>query len=125
MIQRNNCKLRSRAEWAIGLCAVAPDSPADPFNRYPATYLIHLPGPIAMRNDPRIRHAQPERILALFDVAGVYARGPDPNPDFSGSGSRVRHLANDQHIAGRSLLLVPRCLHSPTSLLRNILEFLS
>ena len=58
MIERNNSKLRRRAERAIGLCAVAPYSPADPFRRYALTDLIDLPGAIAVRDNARIGHAQ-------------------------------------------------------------------
>jgi hypothetical protein len=41
--------------------------------------LIDLPCAIAMQNDPRVRRAVAKGILALFDIAGVYARGRDPN----------------------------------------------
>jgi hypothetical protein len=57
MIQRDYGKLRGSAEWAIGLCAVTPDATADPFLRYAIPDLIHLPGPVAMRNNPGVWHA--------------------------------------------------------------------
>ena len=83
MIQRNHSKLRGRAERAIGLCAVTPHSPADPFGRYALTDLIDPPGAVAVRNDARIWHAEAERVLTLLDIAGIYAGGRDPNADLA------------------------------------------
>jgi hypothetical protein len=60
MIERHNRELGSRAEWAIGLGSVAPYSPADPFRRHALTDLVYHPSAIAMRNNPRVRHAQPK-----------------------------------------------------------------
>jgi hypothetical protein len=64
-----------------------------------------------MRNDPRIRHAETEGILALLDIAWVYAGSRDPNADFTRSGTRIRHLANHQYVPRRTLLLIPGCPH--------------
>src|SRR5215468_1828171 len=58
MVERDNSKLCRRAKWAIGLCAVAPYSPTDPFRRYALTDLVHLTGSVAVRDDARIRHTE-------------------------------------------------------------------
>ena len=55
MIQRHDGKFRGGAERTIRLCAVAPYCPADPVRRHAFADLIHAPGAVAMRNDPRIR----------------------------------------------------------------------
>jgi hypothetical protein len=111
MIERNHGKLCSGAERAIGLRAVTPHRPADPLGRHALADLIYLPCAIAMRNDPRIRHAIAKGILTLLDIAGVYARGRDPNADLASGRARIGHFANYQDIPRWSLLLVPSCSH--------------
>src|SRR5580658_7784808 len=69
MIERNHGKFCGSAERPIRLRAVTPHWPTHPIGRYSFTHLIDAPCAIAMRNDPRIRHAVPEGILTLFDVA--------------------------------------------------------
>src|SRR5207249_8049030 len=64
-----------------------------------------------MRNHARIRHAVAKRVLPLLDVARVDAGGSNANANFSGRWAWVRHFADHQHVASRSLLFVPRCLH--------------
>lgn len=56
-----------------------------------------------MWNDPRICHSKAEGVLTLLDIAGVYAGGRDPNADFPGCRSRIRHLANHQYLPRRTL----------------------
>jgi hypothetical protein len=108
VIQRDHRKLRRGAEWAIGLCAVAPYCTPDPVGRHAFADLVHAPCAIAMRNDPRIRHAETEGVLTLLDIARVYAGGRDPIADLAGCRSRIRHLANHQYFPRRTLLLVPK-----------------
>ena len=71
MIQRHNRELCGRAERPIRLCAITPHRPTDPVGRYAFADLIDSPCAIAMRNDARIWHAHAERVLTLFDIAGV------------------------------------------------------
>jgi hypothetical protein len=73
LIERHNGKLGRRAEGTIGLRAVTPDPAPDPLGRYPLPNMIHLPGAITMRNDPRICHAITERVLTFLDISGIYA----------------------------------------------------
>jgi hypothetical protein len=111
MIQRDHGKLCCRAERAIGLCAVTPHCLADPIGRYSFPDLIDVSGTIAMRNNPQICHPEAEGVLTLLDIAGVYARGRDPNADLASGRARIGHFANYQDIPRWSLLLVPSCSH--------------
>src|SRR6516164_6257858 len=86
MIQRHDRKFRGGAERAIRLRAIAPYRPTDPVRRHTFTDLIHASGAVAMRNDPRIRHAQAEGVLTLLDIARIYARRCNPNADFTAAG---------------------------------------
>src|SRR5262245_8332880 len=116
LIQRDHGELRSRTERPIGLCAVTPYSPTDPFRRYAVADLIHLAGTIAVGNDERIWHAVAEGVLTLLDIARVDPRGHDPDAHLAGRGTRVGHLANHQHLTSWPLFLVPNCPHLRASL---------
>jgi hypothetical protein len=111
VIQRHDCKLRRGTERAIGLRRVAPYFPAKPVRGHAFANLIHTPGAVAVRNDPWIRHAKAEGVLALLDITWVYAGSLDPNADFTRSGMRVGYLANHEYIPRRTLLLIPGCPH--------------
>jgi hypothetical protein len=60
MIERHNSKLCGCSERPIRLSAVTPNSSSYPFRRCAITDQIDHTGAVAVRNDTRIRHAQPE-----------------------------------------------------------------
>jgi hypothetical protein len=93
MIQRQNRELCGRAERTVGLCPVTPHCAPDPLRWHAVADLINAPGAIAMRNDPRIRHAKAEGVLTLLDIAGVYAGGRDPNTELACCAARPRTCA--------------------------------
>jgi hypothetical protein len=64
-----------------------------------------------MRHDPGEGHADTERVLALSDVARIDARCLDTDPHFAFTRHWRIHLANHEHVAGRALLVIPRCFH--------------
>jgi hypothetical protein len=69
-------------EGAVGLCSVTPHRTSQPLGRNTISDLIDTSGPIAVRDDARIRHAVTKRVLALLDVARVYSGCSDPNTNF-------------------------------------------
>jgi hypothetical protein len=87
--------LGSSAERAVTLSAVAPHSATDPFPRYAFSHRINSTRSVAVRNDTRIRHPDAKRILAFLDIAGIYARKGDSNPNLACAWLRVVHVAND------------------------------
>src|SRR5580704_15110302 len=60
MIEWHDSKLGRRAKRAIGLRAITPRSPPNPFRRYTITDQMHRAGAVTVRNNARKRHAQPE-----------------------------------------------------------------
>jgi hypothetical protein len=60
MIEWHNSKLGRRAKRAIGLRAITPRSPPYPFRRYAITDQVDRTSAVTVRDDARIRHAQPE-----------------------------------------------------------------
>jgi hypothetical protein len=60
MVERHNSKLCGRPERAIGLRAITPRSSPDPFRRYAITDQVNHTSAVAVRDDARKRHAQPE-----------------------------------------------------------------
>jgi hypothetical protein len=69
-------------EGAVGLCPVTPHRTSQPLGRNAVSDLIDTPGPIAVRDDARIRHAEAKCVLALLDVTRVYSGCSDPNTNF-------------------------------------------
>jgi hypothetical protein len=119
MIERNHCKLCSRAKRAIGLCAVTPHRPADPFGRHTVADLIHLPRTVAVRNDAPIRHAVIEGVLPLLEIAGLMPEAAIRMRTSPSGRTRVGHLANHQHIPRQPLLFIPSCPHLKNSFLQG------
>jgi hypothetical protein len=60
MVERHNSKLCGRPERAIGLRAITPRSSPYPFRRYAITDQVDHTSAVTVRNNARIRHAQPE-----------------------------------------------------------------
>src|SRR5215813_312865 len=112
VVDRKNRKLRGRTKWTIRLSSVTPHWAVHPVRGHARPYLVHMAGTIAMRNHARIRHSDTKRVLPFLHVARVNARRSHPNANFSSRWNRVRHFADHQHLASRSLLFVPCCLHS-------------
>jgi hypothetical protein len=111
LVHRNRRKLGGCSKWTIGVGSVTPNWTAHPLGGNSNANLIHKASAITMRNHARIRHAVRERVLPLLDVAWVDTGGGDANANFSRPWDGVRHFADYQHFASRSLLFVPRCLH--------------
>src|SRR5215472_13011105 len=72
LLERNHGVLCGSSEGAIGLSAIAPYAPTDPFPRNAITDCIDRAGTVAVRNDTRVRHPYAKRIFALLDIAGIY-----------------------------------------------------
>src|SRR4051812_11564339 len=61
---------------------------------YAVAHAVDGAGPVAVRDDARVRHAMAEGVLTLLDVAGVDAGGDDADADLARSWLRIRHLAD-------------------------------
>jgi hypothetical protein len=73
LFQRNRGELSRSSERSIGLSAITPDTPTDPFTRHSLTDRINSARTIAVGNDTRISHPDAKRVLALLDIAGIHA----------------------------------------------------
>jgi hypothetical protein len=73
LLQGNDGVFGSGAERTITLSAVATDAVTDPFLRHRFAHSIDDARAGAVRNDPRIRHSDTERVFAFLDVAWIYS----------------------------------------------------
>src|SRR5579863_9430932 len=73
LFQRNRGELRRSSERSIGLSAITPDTPTEPFTRHSFTDRINGARTIAVRNDTGIGHPDTKCVLALLDIAGIHA----------------------------------------------------
>jgi hypothetical protein len=76
MVNGDHGEFSGNAERPMGLRAVTPYWPTDPFGRYTFTNLVYDPGAIAVRNDERVRHAIAESVLTLLYIAWVICPRP-------------------------------------------------
>src|ERR1700722_17520338 len=73
LFQRNRGEFSRSSERSIGLSAITPATPSDPFTQHSVTDRINGARTIAMGNDTRIRHPDAKRVLALLHIAGIHA----------------------------------------------------
>jgi hypothetical protein len=107
----NNGVLSGCSVRAIGLCAIAPDAPANPLVRDSCTHTIDGARTIAMRDDTGIRHSKVKCVFTLFHIAGIYAGSSDANPNFTSNRLRLFHFTDDQNVSRPALPLIPCCFH--------------
>jgi hypothetical protein len=112
LLQGNNCILGGCPERAIGLSAIAPDAPTDPFLRHSVPNRINSARTIAVWYDTRIRNTYAKRILAFLDVAGIDAGEGNANPNLACVGLRVFHLTDDEYMSRCALSFIPSGFHS-------------
>ena len=91
LCQRNRGELSRSSERSIGLSAITPDTPTNPFTRHSLTDRINGARTIAVRNDTRVWHPDAERILAFLDIARI---DPRESTLLSSSRAFVSHSAS-------------------------------
>jgi hypothetical protein len=100
-------QLRGRAERAIRLGTMDPDTLTDATGVHAFPRAFDDAGAVAVRDDARERHPETEPVDALLRVAGVDAGEAQPHPDVPGTGLRRGKVAHPQHLRSRALLVVP------------------
>jgi hypothetical protein len=73
LIHWNGSELGRSSKRAVGLRPVTPHPTPYPFWGDSFPYFIHYSSTITVRNDARVRHPDPKRILTLFNFTGVHA----------------------------------------------------
>jgi len=99
------------SERSVALGSEAPHALADTSPGDRLADGIDDPAAITMGNDARKRHADTKAVASLLHVAGVDARRMNTNPNLSGIGHGIRHLADHKHRVSGALHLVPGCSH--------------
>jgi hypothetical protein len=109
---RQDRGLSGGPERTVRLRSIHPHPPANPSRVHTGADRVDDPGPVAVRDDPRIRHHRTEPTPALLDIARVHPRDSQPHPNLPGRWLRQRHNPDLQHLRGRSLPVVPSCSHA-------------
>jgi hypothetical protein len=111
LVRWDDSVVSGRPERAVALRPETPHTLANARCRHLASNLVDNAGSIAVWNYPRIRHANPELIVTLLNVARIDAGGGDANANLVRPRFRSRHLAYDKNLCGRALPFVPGCSH--------------
>src|SRR5438552_17655728 len=72
LLQGNNSVLGGGSERTVGLSAITPHAPPDPFLRDTFAHCINSARSVAVRNDTWIWHPDAKRILTFLDIARIY-----------------------------------------------------
>ena len=107
----NDRQLRRGAERPVGLGTEHPHALAGSARVDALACRLDHPGPVTVRDDPGERHLRPQPAAALLRVARVDPGAGDPDPDLTRARLSRGHLADLEHLAGRSLPFVPDCAH--------------
>jgi hypothetical protein len=70
---------------------------------------------VAVEDNTRVADPEAHPVGALLDLPGVDPGGPHAHQNLSGSGPRVLHLANREHLAGGTAAFVPGSAHPEAS----------
>jgi len=111
LVRWDDSVVSGRSERAVALRPETPHTLANARWRHLASNLVDNAGSIAVWNYPRIRHANPELIVTLLNVARIDAGGGDANANLVRPRFRSRHLAYDKNLCGWALPFVPGCSH--------------